>query len=521
MTSEQDGWKEKYEALAKDYAQLTQSKEQAEQRGQWLAAQLAQGLKGQVPALDQELLQLSERLSANNQDQRIDRTFRQIEKQVNLLEGQRSSVARELRAGLERWLGQLRKLSDSEPFINVLKSTERRIPEATLHLHKLSTLLLEIVELQKGLLPETADGAYALSDRQDVSDIDFELLESRVAAEMLQLIEALNVESSGIALARKLIERVEQGVKTADIPEVMAELVQLARLSTGIEHEEFEHYLLNLNEQLAYVQDFLTQSHAEEGGAFAAQQAMDVRVRDDVDRLHQSVRTSTELAELKREVSQQLSSIVQTMDEFREQEIAREQRMQLRYQSLLEKVDQMEVETGRVKSRMEEEQLRARTDPLTGMPNRAAYDDRIAAELQRWDRYVTEFSVAVIDLDRFKMINDQYGHLAGDKVLRLVAKVLQKNLRSSDFIARYGGEEFVVVFPSTGLSDARAAAEKLCEAVAASPFNFRGEPVRVTISLGVAEVHTGDLPESLFSRADTALYQAKERGRNQVVESID
>ncbi|SEG83665.1 GGDEF domain-containing protein [Marinobacterium lutimaris] len=519
MTSEQVDWQEKYQALARDYEQLVRAKEASDLRGKGLAGQLMFGLKGQSPALDLELQQLSEQLSDADPGSGFNRVFRNIEKQVKLLESQRLSVSQQLRVGLEGWLGQLRELSDSEPFSNVLKCTERRIPEATAHLHKLSALLLEIVDLQRGLLPETNEAAYALNGRQDAADLDLELLESRVAAEMLLLIEALNVESAGLSLARKLIQRVESGLKAVDIPEVLAQLVQLARLSSGIEHREFEHYLLNLNEQLAYVQEFLTQSRAEEGTAFAAQQQMDVRMREDVSRLQQSVHTSTELAELKREVALQLSSIVKTMDEFREQEKAREQRMELRYQSLLDKVDQMEIETGRVKSRMEEEQLRARTDPLTGMPNRAAYDDRIAAELQRWDRYSTAFSVAVIDLDRFKTINDQFGHLAGDKVLRLVARVLQKNIRSSDFIARYGGEEFVVLFPSTGLEDARAASEKLCEAVAASPFNFRGEPVRVTISLGVAEVHVGDLSESLFSRADAALYQAKERGRNQVVES--
>ncbi len=520
MASGQVDWEEKYKALAKDHEQLALAKEQADQRVKGLATQLAQGLKGQTPALDIELHQLGQ-LSNGHFGKPFDKAVRNVEKQVKLLEDQRSSVSQELRAGLERWLGQLRELCDSEPFFNVLKSTERRIPEATEHLHKLSALLLDIVDLQKGLLPENGEATFSLNGKPDASDLDLEMLESQVAAEMLLLIEALNVESSGLALARKLIQRIESGIQASEFPEVMAELVQLARLSTGLEHEEFEHYLLNLNEQLAHVQKFLAESREEEGAVFAAQQELDVKVREDVGRLHQSVRTSTELDSLKRDVSDQLASILETMDQFRERENEREGRMQARYEALLERVDQMEVETGRVKSRMEEEQLRARTDPLTGMPNRAAYDDRIAAELQLWERYKTQFSVAVIDLDLFKGINDKYGHLAGDKVLRLVAKVLQKNIRGSDFVARYGGEEFVVLFPSTGRADARAASVKLCEAVASSPFNFRGEPVRVTISLGVAEVRAGDQPDSLFSRADAALYQAKSKGRNQVVESVD
>ena len=102
---------------------------------------------------------------------------------------------------------------------------------------------------------------------------------------------------------------------------------------------------------------------------------------------------------------------MQTMDEYRQREDERESRMQQRYESLLQKVDQMESEAARVKSRMEEEQLRARTDPLTGLPNRSSYDDYLRKELGRWERYGTTFSVAVIDLDLFKMINDRFGHL--------------------------------------------------------------------------------------------------------------
>ncbi|WP_432697044.1 GGDEF domain-containing protein [Marinobacterium sp. YM272] len=523
MTLEQDDWKAKYKALAEEHDQLLKAKEKSELRARGLATQLNLGLRGQSSALDTELDLLYKQMVQTDGNGQFDQVFRKVERQIKLLEDQRLSVSQDLHHALERWLGQMRELSSSEPFLNVLKSTERRIPDATEHLYKLSALLLDMVDLQKGLRPveRRSEQGFALAGDEGADAVDLEILESRVAAQMLLLIETLNIESEGLPLARKLIARLEKGVKAAELPELMAELVNLAGYATGLEHEEFENYLLNLNEQLAYVQDFLSQNRVEEGTAFNAHKELDSQVRQDVKRLHQSVRTSTELATLKREVSRQLSSIVKTMDHFRDQENEREQRMQQRYEALLEKVEQMELETGRVKSRMEEEQLRARTDPLTGLPNRVAYDDHIAAEMLRWERYNTTFSIAIIDLDRFKAINDHYGHLAGDKVLRLVARVLQKNLRASDFIARFGGEEIVVLFPSTVLADAMIAARKLKDAVAGSPFNFRGEPVQVTASVGVSEVRGGDSVDSIFSRADQALYQAKESGRDRVQEFSD
>jgi diguanylate cyclase len=203
------------------------------------------------------------------------------------------------------------------------------------------------------------------------------------------------------------------------------------------------------------------------------------------------------------------------MDSYRQQEQAREDRLNKRYDDLLHKVEQMEVETSKVKARMKEEQLRARTDPLTGLPNRTAYEQHLESEMDRWKRYQTRFSLAVGDIDFFKKINDDLGHLAGDRVLRLVSKVLGHNLRSTDFIARFGGEEFVILFPSTSADEAFRATEKLRLAIADSPFNFKGERVEVSISFGVTEITTEDDVDSLFTRADQALYRAKQQGRNQ------
>jgi diguanylate cyclase len=117
----------------------------------------------------------------------------------------------------------------------------------------------------------------------------------------------------------------------------------------------------------------------------------------------------------------------------------------------------------------------------------------------------------------FKRINDNYGHLAGDKVLKIIAKSLQRNLRDSDFIARFGGEEFVALMPETSAEEAKLVAEKLRVKVESSPYNFKKEPVQITISFGISQFALGETIEEVFERADKALYKAKENGRNQVI----
>ena len=116
----------------------------------------------------------------------------------------------------------------------------------------------------------------------------------------------------------------------------------------------------------------------------------------------------------------------------------------------------------------------------------------------------------------FKKINDNFGHAAGDKVLKIIARTLQKNLRKPDFIARFGGEEFVFLLPEATLDSAALTIEKLRSAVEHCPFRFKDEPLAITASFGMAQYGEADTPETVFERADKALYRAKEAGRNTI-----
>jgi two-component system cell cycle response regulator len=161
----------------------------------------------------------------------------------------------------------------------------------------------------------------------------------------------------------------------------------------------------------------------------------------------------------------------------------------------------------------------AHTDPLTHLLNRRALTIRLVAELERVRRYNSPLTMLMIDLDHFKQVNDTYGHLVGDEVLRGIAMILQRSVRSVDMVARYGGEEFVVVLPETGETGAVAFAERIRQRVEQHCFELqRAAPARVTVSIGVSSFPAPHVEsaEDLFARADAALYRAKERGRNQV-----
>jgi len=149
-----------------------------------------------------------------------------------------------------------------------------------------------------------------------------------------------------------------------------------------------------------------------------------------------------------------------------------------------------------------------RTDPLTGVSNRRALDEAIKSQFALMTRYHSSFSIAIFDIDHFKQVNDEHGHLHGDRILQDVAKLLDDTVRETDIVARYGGEEFVVVMPHTPLEGACIFAERLRARVE--------QQLPVTISGGVSAAMEGDTAETLVARADAALYRAKTAGRNSV-----
>ncbi len=155
-------------------------------------------------------------------------------------------------------------------------------------------------------------------------------------------------------------------------------------------------------------------------------------------------------------------------------------------------------------------------DGLTGLLNHRAVLERLEQETARCERYGGEVTVVLLDLDHFKEINDRWGHLAGDQVLREVGERLQGGLRSADVVGRYGGEEFLVVLPASGLETGRIVAERLRRSLADAPVLHGGEAIRVTASFGVAALTEaeGRAVEELLALADERLYQAKREGRN-------
>ena len=180
-------------------------------------------------------------------------------------------------------------------------------------------------------------------------------------------------------------------------------------------------------------------------------------------------------------------------------------------------VSALEESVQRIHGEREELRQAMRTDALTGALNRATVMAQLQAALEAARRTGQSLCVIMADLDAFKAVNDQYGHLVGDEALRGVAARIKAGVRNFDFVGRFGGEEFLLVLENTSLHTARQVAERVRRRVADGPLRCRDHEVAITISQGLTQARDQDSPDGLIDRADKALYRAKQSGRNCVV----
>ena len=502
---------------------VLKSETQAQQRQATLQMTLAylvqQLLQLQLPKTLQKTLKafekdLAKQLAQQHGIHKILGQFKELQEQA--LIAAQPKQQQEHTTSTPGLFARLFKSSDSAAAPQPAATDTAAEPEPTENTQS-KTAVADATELEPSLTAaQTRPEHSYIDDVQPLSDISYSSVAQHIHTTLMGLLNDLPINSEHEQQAQELRQRLTDGLNWYELVPLLDELsVIIIATAQGAADRELTDYLLELNQRLTSFYNSLESTSSGYLESVQDAKTLDNDLRLHVTSLQDDVQTSNDLASLKKLVDSRLDSVVSTLQVYQEKRTSSEAQIIERLQALSEHSRQMEQEAQQLSVKLEEQRQQALIDPLTGLANRAAWNERSALEHANLQAH-SSLLLSIIDIDYFKRINDNYGHLAGDKVLKIIASELQKRLRETDFIARFGGEEYAVLMPDTPLEEGCELINTLRLAIAACPFNFKGEPVSVTLSAGVGKIAADESLDQAFDRVDQALYAAKKGGRNRI-----
>lgn len=315
-----------------------------------------------------------------------------------------------------------------------------------------------------------------------------------------------------------LLDRLDKPLTEQRFVDILDRIIEMIHTTIRIEQSQLKGVLLQFSQQMEEFNQYLGCSLLHHQQICSDSKELEKGLYEQIEKVQQNLDSDVGVKELIKMVQQGFTMIKDTVRVYREKEQQRIFEYEERIEQLKANLQKTKRQTMEISNRLSYREQHMNEDSLTQLPNRAAYDEHL---LQAWHRGQPGFGdliLAIADIDHFKMINDNYGHLAGDKVLKKISLLFKSSIRASDFVARYGGEEFVFIFERTSQKEAMMVLKRIHQQINDTEFHYRNDRVDVTISFGITGVRKSDTLESFFERADQALYEAKKAGRNQIVE---
>ena len=531
-------WKQKY---YESIATLEQQKSYDDllQRSLGRLALAAQGLD---PALDTQLKSLRDVLRGKKDQQDIEQILVRMEKAISQMESQTSK--NDAQSAGEIIAELLLSLKLAKPFKADAKSLAKQLKPATNK--DIPTLMPKVLSLLEQTLNEqpvkkstgfgfslfgknkastkTGDETEIISDlKQPEKAYPSETPTSHAMPPhrvLMELLERLSLPTDLSKKATKIRHKIENGIEDLKIPTIISEIADIvSTLGSQVvtEKQEYEEFLKSLTSRLNELDQYIRTTSDEDVEAFEQRKLIGKAVEDQVLGIRHEVEDANDLDVLKTSVNDRLDFLNQHFERYRRSDHERFEQSQKQIQELNRRLQAMEQEGVELRESAEKSRELSLKDALTGIWNRQALNEDLEREFVRWQRYQKPLSLVVWDIDFFKRVNDEYGHAAGDKVLKTIARIFMQETRDADFISRFGGEEFVGIFPETRLEDALSLANKIRKKVESSNFHYENKPVPITASAGLATFRPNDTIDAVFKRADAALYRAKETGRNRCI----
>lgn len=353
-----------------------------------------------------------------------------------------------------------------------------------------------------------------IQDNGDDVDSTLKRLRQKLCSRFITLLRTLAILGDEDGALRSLASRLEPIPDWTTLDLLAAETISLIQKRLDAEKGQFEHYLNELNAKLERINALISEGGQSVTALNTLNEDLNRSVDAQLKRARREISEATNIEQLRLSLNHSLDGLLNLLTDFQRTTHQSLREMTQRQTELNEQLQALQEDNHRLIQQVTHERELSMRDPLTQLPNRHGFELRLRDEMARSTRYDQPVSLALIDVDHFKRINDQFGHLAGDKVLKILAKQMSEQIRQTDYLARFGGEEFILLLPQTEVDDAFTAVEKVRQHISECPFNFQGKPVQITISIGVTQFLAGEALETWMHRADEALYRSKDEGRN-------
>ncbi len=513
-----DTWRDKYLSALDAHDALEREADEQYQRLRRALVQLSIVADGQDRELDELLDELRKALRSDQALDVLPELTERLDQSVRSFEQRREDADADILEALSALVKQLQSLGPPRELKRELNHYLTRLPMRSQKFSLFPALLEQLAQLQQQALTQTREVRPGLLGRlrgeRGTEQNPSESLCTEISQVLEGLMNAVNTEYMGPETLEGMMVRLKQGLTLNEVPGFLEEVRDLTMHSWLAANRVFASYLNSVNRELGEIATLIGGAAEQQASQLAAGQNLSEQMAQSCESLAGSVESARDLTQLKSQVASQLGHIRESLSQYRQTKASPEpltDQMEL----LASRVREMEQQAEENRASLRRQQHKALHDPLTQLPNREAYDERLAHEVKRWERYGHPLTLAVCDVDHFKRINDQFGHQAGDRVLKVISKAIRRRLREVDFFGRYGGEEFVILMPETRVQDALQVLDDVRAALADTAFNYRKEPLTITVSMGISEFQKGDAANEVFGRADQALYAAKAAGRNQ------
>ncbi|MFA1561852.1 GGDEF domain-containing protein [Aliivibrio fischeri] len=347
----------------------------------------------------------------------------------------------------------------------------------------------------------------------EIIDVD---TQEQLSNELQHLISELDFDSTSGKDLLEIRNKLLTGVDAVSLIDLALQTLKLVLEGTNNERKASQAFVGEMNTQVAQIIK-TSEQNQEKSQAYLEQRSL---LNEEYSLLVKQAENLLNSKVSMQEHKAQMALLLSEMNDLSERNKAMQEREAAlieRHEYATKKLNVLYEETLEYRRQLNNQQQRIFKDPLTKVYNRAAMHERLDLEYKRWVRHQHSLVLSIIDIDQFKRINKNYGHLAGDKALSIIAKTIENQVSDTDFVARFSGEEFLILFTETTEDERKKVLANIQSAIAKLPFKFKDNHVKITVSICSSEFTNSDIPEKVIERSIQALYKQKTKGIEQLI----